>query len=360
MASRPRSGAKRANKDERISRQVMHDVLRSAITLSPMPMIMTDPNQPDNPVVFCNRAFAILTGYEQDEITGRNCRILQGPKTDPDAIERIRAAVAARRDITIDIYNYRKDGTGFWNALFMSPVFSPDGSILFFLGSQLDVTYQHQIDTNSRQSERRQALYQLAADITSIGGQMVGAGDYLPPEEAVTIDAAIVRAAQQAPTRAHRNPEPTNVNALLAALESQLRQFVGENCVVSLNLSSDDLPVHMSPAQFGQAMLNLVQNAKEAMPQGGCITIETRLLSQTASGRSGAVEITVRDTGIGMAGTILARATQPHFTTKPNKHGAGLPQVQAAIQEAGGNLAISSRMGEGTSVSMTLPIRVLH
>lgn len=105
-----------------------------------MPMIVTDPRQDDNPIVFVNDAFLTLTGYGRDEIMGRNCRFLQGPETDPVEIDVLRSAVAEPTDVTVEILNYRKDGTTFWNALYMSPVFGEQGDLQFFFASQLDVT----------------------------------------------------------------------------------------------------------------------------------------------------------------------------------------------------------------------------
>jgi PAS domain S-box-containing protein len=105
-----------------------------------MPMLITDPRQPDNPIIFCNEAFSTLTGYRVEELIGRNCRLLQGPETDRGAIARLRDAIAAERDVAIDILNYRKDGSQFWNALFVSPVRDAAGEVIYFFASQLDFT----------------------------------------------------------------------------------------------------------------------------------------------------------------------------------------------------------------------------
>ena len=116
------------------------DPFAAAIRGTRMSMIITDPRQDDNPIVFANKAFQELTGYERDEIIGRNCRFLQGPDTDSAAIAAIRDAVAAERSINVDLLNYRKDGSSFWNSLYVSPVRGEDGAVQFFFASQLDMT----------------------------------------------------------------------------------------------------------------------------------------------------------------------------------------------------------------------------
>ena len=116
------------------------DPFAAAVRATRMPMIVTDPRQDDNPIIFCNEAFQKLSGYERDEIIGTNCRFLQGPKTDRAKVAEVRAAIAAGTDVAVDLLNYRKDGSTFWNALYVSPVRNKDGEIEFFFASQLDVT----------------------------------------------------------------------------------------------------------------------------------------------------------------------------------------------------------------------------
>jgi PAS domain S-box-containing protein len=103
-------------------------------------MIITDPRRPDNPIVFANASFLELTGYSRDEVIGSNCRFLQGPESDQASIRVMREAIEAKTDIAIDILNYRKDGTKFWNGLHISPVTSTSGELQFFFASQVDVT----------------------------------------------------------------------------------------------------------------------------------------------------------------------------------------------------------------------------
>ena len=106
-------------------------------------MILTDPNQPDDPIIFANRAFQELCGYSSDELVGRNCRFLQGEATDPEQIEKIRIALKEGNDFAHPIINYRRDGTTFVNDLYISSVYDNDGKLIYRFGSQLDITEYH-------------------------------------------------------------------------------------------------------------------------------------------------------------------------------------------------------------------------
>jgi PAS domain S-box-containing protein len=119
---------------------VLNDPFAAAVHATRMPMVISDPRQHDNPIIFVNDAFCSLTGYDRDEILGRNCRFLQGPDTNRDDVARIRAAVAAREPIEIPICNYRKNGTPFWNQLMLAPVTDAAGDIAYFFASQYDVS----------------------------------------------------------------------------------------------------------------------------------------------------------------------------------------------------------------------------
>jgi PAS domain S-box-containing protein len=116
------------------------DPFAAAVRATRMPMVITDPAQTDNPIVFCNEAFQTLSGYDRSEIIGRNCRFLQGPDTDREQVAKVRQAIDAQTDIAVDLLNYRKDGSAFWNALYLSPVRNDAGKVVFFFASQLDVT----------------------------------------------------------------------------------------------------------------------------------------------------------------------------------------------------------------------------
>ena len=114
-----------------------------ALERTRMPIVISDARQADNPIVMANQAFLDLTGYPDSDVIGRNCRFLQGPETSPEAIAKLRAAVSEGRSLTIELLNYRKDGSSFWNQLYISPVCDPDGRVIYFFASQVDVTDSH-------------------------------------------------------------------------------------------------------------------------------------------------------------------------------------------------------------------------
>jgi PAS domain S-box-containing protein len=111
------------------------DTVVNGITLS-------DPDQPDNPIVYANAAFELITGYEQEEIIGRNCRFLQGNDREQPEIERIREALRTQQPVTVTLRNYRKDGTRFYNRFSIRPLYDRAGRLIYYLGVQYDVTEQ--------------------------------------------------------------------------------------------------------------------------------------------------------------------------------------------------------------------------
>jgi PAS domain S-box-containing protein len=113
--------------------------LAESIRMSPIATVLSNPRLPDNPIVAANAAFCALTGYDEAEIVGRNCRFLAGPKTEPWLTERIRQALRSLRPSLTEILNYRKDGSPFRNAVLIAPLFGADGEVAWFLGSQVEV-----------------------------------------------------------------------------------------------------------------------------------------------------------------------------------------------------------------------------
>lgn len=126
-------------------------LLERALAAAGEGIVIADARLPDMPLVYVNPAFEKVTGYPRTEVLGRNCRFLQGKDTDPGAIGEIRRALAERRGVVVELLNYRRDGTPFWNRLTITPVHDPAGEVTHFIGVQSDVT------------ERRQAQDRLAA-----------------------------------------------------------------------------------------------------------------------------------------------------------------------------------------------------
>ncbi len=164
----PRPGLPRVSAEGSVNEVRDHkdDIFFAAIEMTRMPMLVTDPRQPDNPIVFANRAFLSMTGYTPEEIMGTNCRFLQGPATDRASVAVLREAIESRTEVQIELLNYRKDGSTFWNALFISPVYNPAGELVYFFASQLDVSRRRDAEEGLAQAQKMEALGQLTGGIS--------------------------------------------------------------------------------------------------------------------------------------------------------------------------------------------------
>lgn len=118
--------------------------------------VVTDPSLPDNPIVYASQGFLNLTGYSLDQILGRNCRFLQGPETDPKAVERIRKAIEAGNDMSVCLLNYRVDGTTFWNQFFIAALRDAAGEVTNFVGVQCKVSDQYAATATKEQEEEEE------------------------------------------------------------------------------------------------------------------------------------------------------------------------------------------------------------
>lgn len=356
---------------------VEQHVFETAVHKTRMVMALSDPNLPGCPLVYVNPAFMELTGYSFEESVGRNCRFLQGPDTDPDTVRQIRESLAAGQAFDQEIYNYRKDGSGFWNALYISPVLDDDGKLIYYFASQIDVTARR--EATRRQAQRMESMGALASGVAhefnnlmtvvlaSVERATARAADDMQRRHLTHADWAAKRAGQLAGellTLAHRqsNKERTlDLNQVVRDFADTLVQVAPANVEVRFEFLPVPAPVRLDPGQLELVLLNLVRNAADAMPDGGRVEVATRLLSapDAASALNGreAVELVVADTGKGMPPEVVERATELFFTTKPAGKGTGLGLFLALefVDRSAGKLLIESQVGQGTKLRLMFP-----
>ena len=160
-------------------------LFEQAMAQTRMAICLSDPHAPDMPIVFANRAFRELTGYNQDEIVGRNCRFLQGPDTDPNEVAKIRRALEEEDVTVVELLNYRKNGETFWNALHIGPIYNQKGDLIYFFGSQWDVSdvraaraeELYAKEMARELSHRMKNMFAVISGIVNITGRMRGVED---------------------------------------------------------------------------------------------------------------------------------------------------------------------------------------
>ncbi len=347
-------------------------------------LCLTDATQPDNPIIYANQSFLRISGYSLDEIVGRNCRILQGPETDASVVQQLHACVTAGKSCLVELQNYRKDGTTFWNGLSISPIFDVAGQVTHFVGVLTDISPVKLLEEQYRQAQKMEAVGQLAGGVahdfnnllTVISGYSELLLDLLPNDDARR-DAvkAIHEAGERAASltrqllyfsrKALLETQVLSLNSVVTDTERLLRRMLGEDIVLTTVLAPDLSRVRVDPGQLAQVLMNLAVNARDAMPRGGQLTIETSSieLDQTYAdlhiecqpGRY--VLLTVSDTGCGMKPETQARIFEPFFTTKPAGKGTGLglATVHGIVKQSGGNISLYSEMGIGTAFKVYLP-----
>jgi two-component system cell cycle sensor histidine kinase/response regulator CckA len=347
-------------------------------------IVITDAGQPDNPVIFASPGFERLTGYSAPEMVGRNCRDLQGRDTDRGSVARVRDAVAAGEPCTVELLNYKKDGTPFWNELSVSPVRDGSGRLTHYVGVQVDVTARRQLEEQFRQAQKMEAIGQLAGGVahdfnnllTIINGYSEVLLDTLLPGDPAREMIEEIHSAGERSAGLTRQllafsrkqvlaPRVLNVNAVLTDAERMLRRVIGEDVALVTDLDPELGAVRADPGQLEQVVLNLAVNARDAMPTGGRLTIRTRNADVTADfadRHPGAqpgphVVLSVGDTGIGMTPDVRARIFEPFFTTKgPGRGtGLGLATVFGIVHQSGGAIDVESAAGGGSTFRVYLP-----
>lgn len=358
-----------------------NNIFFAAVEMTRMPMVVTDPRQPDNPIVFINGAFLDLSGYTADEVLGRNCRFLQGPDTDAGTVTELRDALAAHKAVAVDILNYKKDGTRFWNGLFIGPVFDKQGELLYFFASQLDITSRRISEMSYTQAQKMEAIGQLTAGLAhdfnnllqvAIGNQEIALRSLGNPDLTEKMlgksQAALQKATkltQQLLAFARKqrlDPRRLNLNGLVIEFSEILLSTLGDRIDLRLDLRPALPECFVDPHQFEVALLNALINSRDAMPRGGTITIGTSILSDRRKLDAHRllgdqyVVICISDNGEGMSRDVVERATEPFFTTKGPGTGLGLAMVHGFVEQSHGRLEIESEVGKGTRVRMIFPV----
>jgi PAS domain S-box-containing protein len=345
-------------------------------------IVISDATTPDAPIVYVSPSFERLVGYPAEEILGTNCRMVQGPGTDPETVKQIAIALQEGRVFQGEILNYRKDGTPFWNFLRIAPIRDASGKVTHHVGTQSDVTELHQarereqelVDAVAHASRVRTVAalgaslaHEVNQPLAAIVANAEAALRYLEScntgeiREALAAIRDDARRAGEIILRAHRlvrkqpvAPEPVDAarvaREVLAFTRVRLRHAGVEarlDCAAALPRVLAD------PVQLYQALLNLVVNAIDAMegnPPGA-----PRTLAIAAQGERGGVRIRVSDSGHGADDETLARMAQTFHTTKARGTGLGLLVTRSLVEAHGGRLDVARNAGRGLTFTIHLP-----
>lgn len=321
-------------------------LFEQAMAQTRMAICLTDPNKPDAPIVFANRAFRELTGYANEEIVGRNCRFLQGPDTSPEAVSRIRTALENRSVTVAEILNYRKDGTPFWNALHIGPIFDTAGRLIYFFGSQWDVTNVHAARADERHAKlmSRELSHRVKNMFAVMGGVVTATGRaHGAPAVAREINERI-----QAMGRAYEttlDDAQSGAIDLGKAIRAVLRPYDAEG--ERIQVRADD--VVATPNVVSALGLTLHELAINAIKYGalsedaGTVEVEATQEPNVDEGRGGLILVRWRERG------------GPQVRAPDGQHGAGTGIVDMLLRAARGEL---SREWRAEGLDATIRLRV--
>jgi PAS domain S-box-containing protein len=355
-----------------------------AIKAVPLGIVITNPHAADNPIIYASPSFSSLTGYGVDEIIGRNCRFLQGVDTDAATVAKVRAAVEAGHACTVELLNYRKDGSSFWNQLALSPVLDDQGQLLHFVGVQTDVTERRQLEAQLLQAQKMEAIGQLAAgiahDFNNVLSVVLGYSsviyEALEANDPLRGDIEEVRRAGDRATKLVRQllafsrrqmlePRVLDLGQLVLGTEQMLQRLLGADVALSLFTDSALGAIEADPTQLEQVVMNLAVNARDAMPDGGKLSIElanveldTAYVASHAGVSAGRyVMLAVTDSGMGMTSTTREHIFEPFFTTKDAGKGTGLglATVFGIVKQSKGHIWVYSEPGLGTTFKVYFP-----
>jgi two-component system, cell cycle sensor histidine kinase and response regulator CckA len=333
----------------------------------------------DGRMLECNRAFAKMMGYASP------AEVLAQPAVAFHSDSRAREVFVERLRREGSLLNFenqgrRKDGSLIWVIENVSLIRSEDETEDVLLGTVFDMTERRKLEEQLLQSQKMEAVGRLAGGIahdfnnllTAVAGYtelLMGQLEEGDPrrESAEEIRQAGNRAAaltQQLLAFSRRQvlePRVLDLNAVIANMERMLRRVIGEDIELTTSLSAGLWRAKADPAQIEQAILNLVVNARDAMPRGGQLTLETANVDLDARYSSGApgphVMLAVSDTGVGMDREQQARLFEPFYTTKERGKGTGLglSTTYGVVKQSGGSIWVYSEQGQGTTFKIYLP-----
>jgi PAS domain S-box-containing protein len=328
-----------------------------------------------------NAGASAIKGYSADEIIGEHFSLFYTPE-DRAAGEPARALATALSEgkYEREAWRVKKDGTRFWASVVIDPIYDDSGRFIGFAKITRDMTErrrQQQELEEARaalfQAQKLQALGELtggiAHDFNNLMTVIRGSADLLrrgnlsDDKRERYLDAIIETSDRAAQLTSHLlafsrrqalKPQVLDVNVRLDAIGEVLSRTLGSQIEVTLDLAPDLWRAEVDAAEFETALLNAAFNARDAMPQGGRLTIATANVTENGADM---VCISVADTGEGMSEEVVERAFEPFFTTKPvgKGTGLGLSQIHGFAGQSGGRAEIDSKPGEGTTIRMLLP-----
>ena len=335
--------------------------------------------KPDGTISNWNTGAEAIKGYKSDEIVGQHfSRFYTEEDRARGEPQRALETALSEGKYEREAWRVRKDGTHFWASVLIDPIYDDNGALSGFAKITRDISDKKRAEeeleearTALFQAQKLQALGELTGGIahdfnnliTVVRGsaEMLKRSD-LSDEKRDRYLEAIIETAERATSltshllafgrRQALKPEVIDLNVRLDALADVLGRMLGSRIEVRLDLSADLWRVEVDPAQLESALLNASINARDAMPDGGRLTLST---CNIESGEE--VCIGVADTGEGMKPEVLSRAFEPFFTTKSvgKGTGLGLSQIHGFAAQTGGRAEIESRPGEGTTVRIFLP-----
>ena len=357
--------------------------LVQAVNSASVGILITDPHQSDHPIIYSNPAFSQITGYQPNEIIGRNCRFLQGSFTDPKTVEVLRQAIAEAREVKATLLNYRKDGQPFWNELKISPVFSDIGDLLYFVGFQTDITDKKQLEAQVFRAQRLESVgnlaFGMAHNLNNALTPVMMAVDILETKiqdeqnqnllKTVTVNiersADLVKQVLSFVRGVEGERQILQVETLIKEIEHIVKNTFPRSIEITTHiLNQPSWGILGDATQLHQVLLNLCINARDAMPEGGNLSISAENILIDANQTQINIDakdgfyilISVNDTGTGIAPEILNKIFDPFFTTKEfgKGTGIGLSTVQGIIKAHGGFINVFSEVGK-TKFQVYLP-----